>query len=189
MEAHAKSPEGQGLSIVPTEMDPDEHYGSTLLTEFKRLGEDQAVQAERVTQRAQQIVVFVAAVFAVAQTAALSSFDAANVSTDERHWLLGVAIGAAAMLGLSGASAVYTGLSRRYNAVGPEDITAAAESAAETDEDVAVILAKRYRQQVENGKDVLGTKRTWLHVSEASAIITLVLIVGEIVIALAARLG
>lgn len=42
---------------------------------------------------------------------------------------------------------------------------------------------------MDNGKPILGEKRTWLHVSEVSAMITLVLIVGEIVIALAARLG
>jgi hypothetical protein len=188
MGAHAESPGSKALSIVP-DSDPDEHYGSTLLTEFKRLAENQAVDAERVTQRAQQIVVFVAAVFAVAQTAALSSFNVKQVSTGEQHWLLGVAIAAAAMLGVSGFAAVRTGIAHRYKAVGPEDITEAAETAADTDEDVAVILAKRYQRQVENGKTVLDAKRRSLHVSEGSAIITLVLIVGEIVIALAARLG
>jgi hypothetical protein len=78
---------------------------------------------------------------AVAQTAALSSFNVEEVSAGERHWLLGVAIGAAVMLGVSGFAAVRTGIGRRYEAVGSDDISAEGDTATDTDEDVAVILA------------------------------------------------
>jgi hypothetical protein len=168
--------------------DVDEHYGSTVLAEFKGLAASQATQAERVATRAQQIAGFTVAVFAVAQTAALSSFNSAHLSSGDKHWVLGLAMGAAAFAGFAGVASVLAATLNRYEAVGYIDLTEAAEDAADEDQDVAIILAVRYRRQLKAGESVLENKRGWLRATEGLAIVAIVLIVSEVIVALATRI-
>jgi hypothetical protein len=129
----------------------DDGYGSTLLAEFKGLAEKQAVQVDRIVGRAQQIVLFVAAVFAIAQTAAISNINSGRIPTDAKHWIFGLAFAAIVFLGLAGLCGLATGSLRKYNVVGVDEIQAAADKADDDDVDVALILARRYQTQVKNG--------------------------------------
>jgi hypothetical protein len=186
--AQAES-DGPGLAVVPPLDEPDERFGALLLEEFKGLAATQATQAERIGSRAQQTLAFVVAVFAVAQTAALSSFNSKDVSASDGRTVLVAAIASAVLLLVTALASLAAGLLRKYVAVGPDDVEAASDRAVDEHADLAVILAKRYKSQIVEGEGVLADKRKWLRVTEIVAVVTLLAVTAEIVLSLSARVG
>jgi hypothetical protein len=179
-----RSPEG--LMGTP---DRDLHYGPALLAEFKALAAAQKTHADEVTTRARQAVAYLGAIFAVAQTAALSSFNQTVVTASERRTILDWAIAAAVGFGIAALLALSNDIFIRYDAVGEQDVERAADQAVEDDEDVSLILAKRYQTQVRNGEKPLKDKRRLLALTQLVAALALSAVVVEVIYSLSARLG
>lgn len=173
-------------------MDPpdwDPHHGATLLAEFKALAASQQSHAEAVSGRARQAVAYLGAIFAVAQTAALSSFNQTAVKASDRHAILLAAIAAAIAFGIAALLALSNDVFIRYDAVGEQDIEHAADLAVEDAEDVALILARRYQTQLRNGETPLRYKRRLLAATQFLAALAMIAIIVEVTFSLSARLG
>lgn len=167
--------------------DWDEHWGSTLLGEIKGIAANQRAEASALVTRAQQTLAFVVAVFAVAQTAALSNLPAGKHAAHAQHHVLDWAIAAAVLLVLTALVALAASTVREYETVGADDVEHAADRADENDQDVAVVLAKRYQKQIKSGKSVIAKRLRLLRATEVASALTVAAIVVELVIALAAR--
>jgi hypothetical protein len=166
----------------------DEAYGATLLAEFKGLAAAQAAQAENMRARARQAFGLVIAFFAVAQTAALSSFNASHFSRHSQHLVLGWAVTAAVLGAVTGVFVLLAHVTKSYPVVGQADVEAAADRAIDLDDDIAVILAKRYQQQVKNGETILKARKRLLNACQLFSVLALVATTIEIITALSARL-
>lgn len=170
------------------EVEWDEGYGSNLLAEFKELAEAQKAESLRITGSARGAFALVAGFFAVAQTAALSSFNESSVGKHHQHLILHWAMGAAVCLAITGLLVLATSYLWKYAAVGPADLEKAADKAIDEDEDLAVILARRYQEQIENGETILARRRVLLFFTSVATGAALVATTIEIILALSFRL-
>jgi hypothetical protein len=166
----------------------DTAYSATLLAEFKALAAAQTERAESTRAKARQAFTLVAAFFAVAQTAALSGFNASHVSRHAQHTVLHWAIAAAITGAVAGVFVLIVHIALGYEVVGQEDVEAAADQAADDDHDVAMLLARRYQRQVREGDKIIGRLTFWARASQLFAVLALVATTGEIIAALSARL-
>ena len=171
----------------PPSWDPG--HGAALLAEFKGLAAAQQSHAEAIGTRARQAVAYLGAIFAVAQATALSSFNQAAVRTGDRHQVLSWAIAAAVGFGVAAILALGNDVFIRYDAVGEEDVERAGDQATEEDEDVTLILAKRYQTQIRIGEKPLKYKRRLLTATQSVAVLSMIAIVVEVITSLSARLG
>ena len=176
-------------SLRYTDAEWDETYGATLLREFKDLAGAQKASSDSLTTRSGQLFALCAGFYAVAQTAALSTFgQPTGASHQSTHAVLGWAIGASACLAVTGALVIVATVLRKFKAIGPADIVDAANRAAHEDEDLATVLVDKYRVQISNADTVLASRRHWLAAAMTLAVCTLAMTTVEIIVALSARL-
>jgi hypothetical protein len=176
-------------SLRYTDAEWDETYGAVLLREFKDLAGAQKASSDSLTARSGQLFALCAGFYAVAQTAALSTFgQPTGGSHESTHAVLGWAIGASVFLALTGALVIFATVLRKFKAIGPADIVDAANRAAHEDEDLAIVLVDKYRVQINNADKVLMYRRRWLAAAMTFAVCTLAVTSVEIIVALSARL-
>ena len=96
-----------------------------------------------------------------------------------------MAIVAAVFAGLTGLCAVLANVMNAYKGVGYQDVENASESAIDNDQDVAIVLASRFRDQIREGLGVLGKKQTWLTRAQVLGGLGLLVIIAEVIVALA----
>ena len=194
-----QGPDDQSLAVLPARHgnpvahddanEWDEHYSKTLLAEFKELADRQRSQAERLSSRARQVFAYLGIVFGITQAAALAAFASTLVSNSERQDILTWGIIAAVGLGVTGICAILAEVVWSFSAVGEKDIEEAGDEAVANDEDVALLLAAKYQEQVREAATPLRGRTNWLGVTQTFAALTLIAIIVEIILALNARIG
>jgi hypothetical protein len=179
-------PRGEELEHVLD--DRGDHDAVVLLGEFKRLADEQQRIAERFTGQARQAFAYIAAFFTVAQAAAIATIGQKGGAGALKYWILGIAIGAAVGVLGTGLLAIWVEFVRRYDGVGVEDVIAASDEADREDVSIELVLAKDFEAEVKNGYDVVTVKRVWLRITQGTAAFTVLLVGGELIVALAARI-
>lgn len=165
---------------------PPEDAGRVVDT-LRASAEQELTIAERLSSKARQAFALAAGVFVVAQTVAFGSFQPDNISDREQDWMIGLAIGAVAMLALAAFATIKADatVDSRDLPLGKleDDLNAAYEG----DTDVTGRLGGYYLGVVRTRREANDTRRTWYKRARFVVALSLLATVAELIVSLAAR--
>lgn len=143
--------------------------------------------AERLSGKARQAFALAAAVFTISQTVAFGNFDTARLSTNEKHWIIALAIIAVVALGIAVFSTIQADTT-----VDSRDLPLAAleddlNATYEGDPDVIGRMGSYYLGVVKTRRDGNMMRRSWYQRTRVIVSVSLVATLSELIFALVAR--
>lgn len=159
-----------------------------LVDALKASAESELTIAERLSTKARHGFALAAGVFVVAQTVAFGGFEVSNLSEPEKSWMLGLAIGAVAMLAVAAlatikADATYDSRDLPLGKL-EDDLNAAYEG----DRDVTGRLGGYYLGVVRTRRESNKSRRRWYKRARVFVALSLVATVSELIVSLVARI-
>lgn len=154
---------------------------------LKGSAEAELTIAERLSSKARQGFALAAGVFVVAQTVAFGSFEAAKLTDRETHWLLGLAIGAAAMLGIAALATIKADATFDSRDLPLKKLEDDLNAAYDGDPDVMGRVGGYYLGVVRTRRKANKTRRRWYKGARVFVALSLVATVAELIVSLAAR--
>lgn len=198
MESHREEEEGgpdRFLNPAPTGDDPAKASGggsgsggADKIVDALRSSADQEMTiAERVSGKARQAFALAAGVFVVSQTVAFGNFEAKHVSAHEKHWMIGLAIGAVFLLGVAAFATIKADATVDSRDLPLAKLEDDLNAAYEGDPDVLGRLGGYYLGVVRSRREANDTRRTWYKRARFMVVLSLIATVAELIVALVAR--
>jgi hypothetical protein len=168
--------------------DRDQHEADVILVEMKRLAAQSSATAERFVLQARQAFAYIAGFFTIAQAAAVAALGQTGIGHTDRRWMVIAGIAAGAGVIGTGLSALLVERVRTIKGVGVLELKNVSEDAESHDVTIELMLANYFASEVNARERVLRDRLRWLKVAHLLAALTIVLVGGELIVALAAQI-
>jgi hypothetical protein len=123
----------------------------------------------------------------VAQTVAFGSFEAKNLSGPEKDWMIGLAIGAVAMLALAALATIKADATVDSRDLPLADLENDLNAAYDGDPDVTGRLGGYYLGVVRTRREANDTRRRWYKRARLVVALSLLATVAELIVSLVSR--
>jgi hypothetical protein len=143
--------------------------------------------AERLASKARQAFALGAGVFVVAQTVAFGSFEVTKLTAREQHWIVALAVGAVALLGLAALATLKADSTVDSGDLPLAKLEADLNAAYDGDDEVVGRLGGYYLGVVKSRREANATRRLWYKRARLAVVLSLVVTVAELIFALIAR--
>jgi hypothetical protein len=154
---------------------------------LKASADQELTIAERCSSKARQAFALAAGVFVVAQTVAFGSFEAKNLSGPEKDWMIGLAIGAVAMLALAALATIKADATVDSRDLPLADLENDLNAAYDGDPDVTGRLGGYYLGVVRTRREANDTRRRWYKRARLVVALSLLATVAELIVSLVSR--
>jgi hypothetical protein len=154
---------------------------------LKSSAEQELTIAERLASKARQAFALGAGVFIVAQTVAFGNFDATNVTTRERQWIIGLAVCAVVLLGVAGLATLKADAPVPSGDLPLAKLEDDLNAAYEGDGDVLGRLGGYYLGVVKSRRKANTARLRWYSRARGVVVLSLLSTVGELIFALISR--
>jgi hypothetical protein len=164
--------------------------GADKLVDALRASADQELTiAERLASKARQAFALAAGVFVVSQTVAFGSFEAKNLGGHEKHWIIGLAIGAVVLLCVAAFATIKADAPVSSGDLPLADIENDLNAAYAGDDEVVGRLGGYYLGVVQTRRDANSVRRRWYTRARSIVGVSLLATVAELIVSLLARIS
>lgn len=162
--------------------------GADKLVDALRSSADQELTiAERVSGKARQAFALGAGFFVISQTVAFGGFETRNIHPYEKYWIIGLAIGAVAVLALAAFATIKADATVGSRDLPLAKLEADLNAAYEGDEDVVGRLGGYYLGVVRSRREANDARRNWYGCARFMVMVSLFATVAELIVSLIAR--
>lgn len=156
---------------------------------LKSSADQELTIAERISAKARQAFALAAGVFVVAQTVAFGNFETKQLSPHEKHWIIGLGIGAVATLVLAAFATIKADSTFDSGDLPLSELENDLNAAYAGDVDVTGRLGGYYLGVVRTRRTANSGRRCWYKASRLIVSFSLLATVAELVLSLVARIS
>jgi hypothetical protein len=192
---HGSSDPRETPHLAATDDPPPEAAGSgsgindagRIVDSLRSAGDQELTIAERLSSKARQAFALAAGVFTISQTVAFGNFESSKLHPYEKHWILGLAIGAVVLLGIAAFATIKADATVESRDLPLERLENDLNAAYEGDDGVTGRLGSYYLGVVRSRRAANAERRHWYKVSRVMVAASLFVTVAELVVALVGR--
>jgi hypothetical protein len=166
---------------------PDLTGAAKIVDALKASADQEFYIAERLSAKARQAFALAAGFFIVGQTVAFGNFEAMKLSAHEKHWVIGLAIGAIAALAFAVVLALKSDATYKSRDLPLESLEDDLNAAYKGDPDVMGNLGSYYLGIVRTRRQANNSRRFWYRLTLSAVIVSLTVTVCELIFSLLSR--
>jgi hypothetical protein len=153
---------------------------------MKSLADQEYERADKVSQGARQAFAFVAGFFGVVQLAASGSNG--GLSSAQRHVTLVVALVAAVSVLVTAILAIKADGLKAFNNLSSDDVLDSTNQSVEIERPASEDFLRLYSTELDERRRAVVERRAWLTKAQIAAVVSVVILSGELILTLAGRL-